>query len=363
LRAHALPQDIVARLGGDEFAVLRCAPVLGAEELSGLAEDLIQAISVPIEVGEYQVTVGLSVGIALATSDSLEADKLFKCADLALYRAKKDGRETFRFFETSMDEAVEERRKLGLALAGALANGGFSLHYQPLVDAATGRIHGFEALLRWEHPTRGMVPPSVFIPIAEESGLIAPIGDWVVRAACAEAMRWRPDLRVAVNISPVQLQRGCLAQTVVAALAASGLPASRLELEVTESALLGGEDFISQTLIDLRRLGVKIALDDFGTGYSSLSYLCRFAVDRIKIDRSFIERLCDPNSVAVVNAIIGLGRQLGMDITAEGIETQEQLDILRAAGCGEVQGYLFSAPRPAHELPLLLAASEDRKVA
>jgi PAS domain S-box-containing protein len=367
--------DIVARLGGDEFAILRVGaggetqarrdddetPPGDFEALRGLAEDLIEAIGRPIVIDGETASVGLSIGVAVAPPEGIAGDKLFKNADLALYRAKKEGRETFRFFEPAMLVEADERRRLEAALRRALANGEFDLHYQPFVDIATGRVTGFEALARWRHPERGLVPPQAFIALAEETGLIVALGEWVLRAACAEAATWPSDLRVAVNISPVQLQRGFLAESVVSALAASGLPARRLELEVTESALLQAEEQVTRVLNDLRTLGVRAAIDDFGTGYSSLGYLCKFPIDRIKIDRSFIQRLSDATAAAVVHAIIGLGRQLGMAVTAEGIETPEQLEMVREAGCAEVQGFFFSPPRSIRDIHDMLAGDGLRR--
>jgi diguanylate cyclase (GGDEF)-like protein/PAS domain S-box-containing protein len=347
--------DVVARLGGDEFAVLRIAERGGTEALRGFAEDLIETIGLPIVIDGQKANVGLSVGVALAPPEGTAAETLFKYADLALYRAKKDGRETFRFFEPVMLAEADERRRLEAALRCALANGEFTLHYQPFVDVKTGLVTGFEALARWRHPERGTVSPQIFIPLAEETGIIVALGEWVLRTACAEASTWPSDLRVAINVSPVQLQRGFLAESVVSALAASGLPARRLELEVTESALLQAEEHVTRALNGLRGLGAQIAIDDFGTGYSSLGYLCEFPVDRIKIDRSFVRRLSDPKAAAVVQAIIGLGRQLGMAVTAEGIEIPEQLETLRRAGCAEAQGFLFSHPRPVSDLGKMIA--------
>ena len=359
LRACVGAGDVVARLGGDEFGLLRTGASGDRAGLAALATELIAAVGRPVVLEGQRATVGLSVGIALAPLHGSVADELCRNADMALYEAKRDGRETFRFFEDSMTGAAEERRRRESALRRALGGGEFELHYQPLVDAGSGSTKGFEALLRWNDPVLGMVPPSAFIPLAEETGLIVPIGEWVLRTACAEAARWAGDLRISVNVSPVQLQRGSLADTVISALAASGLPAGRLELEVTEGALLSAQDGVKRTLAGLRSLGVRIALDDFGTGFSSLSYLCRFPVDRIKIDRSFVEILSDPHSAVIVRAIIGLGGQLGMAVTAEGVETDEQLDWLRSAGCPEVQGFLFSRARPAADLTPFLVRSDD----
>ena len=356
LRSCVRTEDTVARLGGDEFAILYVGGADPVNEAALLAARLIAAVEPPVNLDGKSARVGISIGIALAPADGKEGDKLFKCADLALYRAKNDGRNTFRFFEPRMDDEVEERRCLEALLRNALATGEFSLHYQPIVEAKTTTIIGFEALLRWTSVERGPISPTVFIPLAEESGLIVPIGRWVLQAACAEAARWPDHLKVAVNISPVQFRRPELVEDVFSALAMAGLQARRLEVEATESMLLDSNDDLLHTMQNLRTLGVKIALDDFGTGYSSLSYLCRFPFDRIKIDRSFVAGLEDPNSAAIINAVIGLGRQFGMSVTAEGVETEEQLEALRSAGCAELQGYYFSRPCAAADLPALLAS-------
>jgi EAL domain-containing protein (putative c-di-GMP-specific phosphodiesterase class I) len=270
---------------------------------------------------------------------------------MALFRAKADGRATSRFFESGMDARMQARRALEIDLRKALAEGQLELFYQPLVDLKADQVSGFEALLRWNHPVRGMVPPMEFIPLAEEIGLILPIGDWVLRQACAEAAAWPDHIKVAVNLSPNQFRSRSLVQTVVGALASSGLPAGRLELEITETVLLQENDQNLAILHQLRGLGVRISMDDFGTGYSSLSYLRSFPFDKIKIDRSFVKDLpLSSDCVAIIRAVAGLGSSLGVTTLAEGVETVEQLDRLRAEGCDEVQGFLFSRPRPAREL-------------
>ena len=276
---------------------------------------------------------------------------------MALYRAKSDGRGAFRFFEPEMDARMQTRRVLELDLRQALAAGEFELHYQPLVTVATARITGFEALIRWNHPTRGLVPPMEFIPLAEEIGLIVPIGEWVVRQACAEAAGWPDDIRIAINLSPVQFKSSNLIPTIVSALANSGVAPSRLELEITEGVLLQSSETTLKTLHQLRALGLRISMDDFGTGYSSLSYLRSFPFDKIKIDRSFVADL-DKNTdcASIVHAVTFLGASLGMSTTAEGVETAEEFERLRADGCTEVQGYLFSPPQPATEVARLLGA-------
>jgi diguanylate cyclase (GGDEF)-like protein len=354
LRALVGPTDIVARLGGDEFAIVQMSvdqPV-GA---TTLAARLIREISETYVVQGHQIVIGASVGIAVAPNDGTDPDRLLKNADLALYRAKEDGRGTYRFFEAGMDAKMQARRRLEVELRKALALGEFEVFYQPLVNLKTNRVGGFEALLRWRSPGRGLVPPGEFIPLAEEIGLINAIGAWVLKQACTEAAGWPDEIKVAVNLSPVQFKRGTVVLDVIAALGASGLPAHRLELEITETVLLQDTEATLSILNQLRALGARISMDDFGTGYSSLSYLRKFPFDKIKIDQSFIRDLSDqPDSVAIVRAIAGLGSTLGIATTAEGVETDEQLEKVRAEGCTEVQGYLFSKPRPANELGALL---------
>jgi len=301
------------------------------------------------------VVVGASVGIAIAPGDGDHPDELLKNADMALYRAKSDGRRLYRVFEREMDARLQARRALELDLRKALADGQFELYYQPVVNVARRQVSGFEALIRWNHPQRGVVLPAEFIPLAEEIGLIQAIGEWVLRQACAEAASWPDDIRIAINLSAAQFKTRNLVQTVVHALAASGLPAGRLELEVTESILLHDSETILSTLHQLHELGVRISMDDFGTGYSSLSYLRSFPFDTIKIDRTFVEELPERSDcAAIVRAVAGLGDSLGMLTTAEGVETEDQLARLQAEGCEEVQGYLFSRPVPAKALPGLI---------
>jgi predicted signal transduction protein with EAL and GGDEF domain len=341
-------EDTLGRLGGDEFAVLQSGDATPATARA-LAERLLEAVSEPYALAGRSVSVGLSVGIALSPRDGADADGLFKNADLALYRAKMAGRNTFRFYEPAMDEAQQERQALELDLRQALARGEFTLDYQPLLDLASGRISGCEALVRWHHRTRGMIPPGAFIPLAEETKLIVPLGEWVLREACREAATWDRPMRVSVNVSAIQFRQAGLVQSVAGALSASGLPAERLELEITETVLINEGEAL-RTLHQLRALGVRIALDDFGTGYSSLSYLRRFPFDKIKIDRSFVKEIDNPDTAAIVRAMVGLGSRLGIAITAEGIETQAQLDQVRAEGCTEAQGYFISRPGPAREV-------------
>jgi predicted signal transduction protein with EAL and GGDEF domain len=304
----------------------------------------------------HQAIVGASIGIALFPNDGRSADQLLMNADIALYGAKAQGRGTFRYFEPEMDARMKARRSLELDLWKAVEEESFEVYYQPVIGLAANGVRGFEALLRWRHPRRGMVSPADFIPLAEETGLIVRLGEWVLRQACREAAGWPRDIRIAVNLSPVQFRTPGLAQVVFSALAASHLDATRLELEITEAVLLQDSPVVLQTLHQLKDYGVRIAMDDFGTGYSSLSYLRSFPFDKIKIDQSFVRGLGSAgDSVPIVRAVTGLGTDLGMTTTAEGVETREQLEILRAQGCNEVQGYLFSAAVPAGEIADLLA--------
>jgi diguanylate cyclase (GGDEF)-like protein len=347
--------DTLARLGGDEFAVLQVTPEQPNNAVA-LAARLIEAASAPFNLDGHQVTISASIGIAIAATDAADADQLFKAADTALSRAKKDGHGSYRFFETGMDTLLQMRRALELDLRKALANGEFELYYQPLVNVERGEISGFEALIRWNHPERGLISPVDFIPLAEETALIGPIGEWVLHQACAEAMKWPGETSVAVNLSPVQFKMRNLSEMVMSALAQSGLPARRLELEITEAVLLADTKSTLETLHQLRNSGVRIAMDDFGTGYSSLSYLRSFPFDKIKIDQSFLHDLAsNAGSRAIIRAVVGLGSSLGMTTACEGVETQEELDYLKREGCTEAQGYFFSKPKPAGDLPELLS--------
>jgi diguanylate cyclase (GGDEF)-like protein len=354
LRQCVRDNDIVARLGGDEFAIVQTGSAEPTDATT-LAARLIETISTPYELDGHQVVVGLSIGIAVAPNDGLDPDQLLKNADIALYRAKADGRGTYRFFEPEMDARMQARRTLELDLRKASANGEFELFYQPQVDVQTRRINGFEALLRWHHPQRGMVTPSDFIGLAEDTGLIVPLGAWVLQQACTEAATWPRDIKVAVNLSPVQFKSKNLLPVIVSALAKSGLSPGRLELEITESVLLQDSDATLTMLHQMRDLGLKISMDDFGTGYSSLSYLRKFPFDKIKIDQSFIREMSGNDSLAIVRAVTAMGTSLGIVTTAEGVETFEQFEQLKLEGCNEVQGYLFSPPRPASEVKELLS--------
>ena len=352
--------DTVARLGGDEFAIVQNgARPTDATELAG---QVIEALSEPFEVLGHQVNIGTSIGIAMAPADGREPDQLLRNADMALYRAKAEGRSTYHFFQPEMDAQMQERRRLELDLRKALLADQFELYYQPLVNIASGHVTGFEALVRWNHPERGVVGPDQFIPVAEDIGLIVPLGDWVLKQACRDAARWPGKLTVAVNLSAAQFRNPMLALSVVSALAHSGLAATRLELEITETVLLQDDQSVLNALHDIRQLGVRICMDDFGTGYSSLSYLRSFPFDKIKIDRSFIKELGKEQSdcVAIIRAVTRLGSSLGMITTAEGVETKEQLEILRAEGCIQAQGYLFSRPKPVAEVPAIIRALKPR---
>jgi predicted signal transduction protein with EAL and GGDEF domain len=320
-----------------------------------MAAALVEILSEPYQVHGHELVIGTSIGIAVGPKDGEDADTLLKCADLALYRAKAEGRQTFRFFAPEMETDLRARRALERDLRKALADEEFTLAYQPIVSLATNDVCAFEALLRWKHPEHGFIPPDKFIPVAEEMGLIVPITEWVLRTACSEACKWPESIRVAVNLSSVQFRRRHPLQPVINALAASKLPANRLEVELTESLFLQAEASTIDALNQLRAFGVRIAMDDFGTGYSALSYLRTFPFDKIKIDRSFINALEEHDSEAIVELIIKLGSKLNISTVAEGVETAEQLSRLRQLGCSEVQGYLFSRPVPATEVPDVIA--------
>jgi diguanylate cyclase (GGDEF)-like protein/PAS domain S-box-containing protein len=355
LRERVSGGNLAARLGGDEFAViLGDAPSLN--EVSDFAARLIQALSAPYEIDGHELVIGASIGIALAPSDGASSEELMKNADMALYRAKEEGGGVHHFFEKEMDLQAQKRRDMEHDLRHAYVQGEFELHYQPLVEVATNTISGFECLLRWRHPDKGMISPADFIPVAEDIGLIVPLGEWVLREACREAAGWPDGIKVAVNLSPVQFRSRNLVQVVIQALAQSGLAPERLELEITESILLAETEANLAILHQLRGLGIRISMDDFGTGYSSLSYLRSFPFDKIKIDRSFVKDLAQRSDcLAIVRAISGLGKSLNIITTAEGVETSDQLDWLRAEGCNQVQGFLFSPARPASEIAGLLA--------
>jgi diguanylate cyclase (GGDEF)-like protein len=356
LRGCIRETDTIARLGGDEFAIVQRASDPAADSIV-LATRIQEAIKEPFDLDGHHVLTGASIGIAIAPQDGENPDQLPKNADLALYRAKSEDRGTYRFFEPEMDRRMQERRSLERDLRNALVNGEFVLHYQPLVNLERNEICGFEALLRWNNAERGSIPPADFIPLAEDTGLIVPLGEWVLRQACTEAAAWPRHLKIAVNISAAQFKARNLADVVVRTLAITGMAPSRLELEITESAMLQDQDGAFSTLTRLHDLGVRIALDDFGTGYSSLSNLRKFPFDKIKIDRSFVSDLSAANvdALAVVRSVAQLGVSLGMATTAEGVETEEQLERVRAEGCTEMQGYFICPPCPAKEIEELIS--------
>lgn len=352
------PDDMVARLGGDEFAVMSTSA--SKANLTALADRILAALRLPLYYGDQKISTDASIGIAIAPTDGKNVEELLRAADLAMYAAKGDGRRTFRFFVADLDTKARLRQQIEMDLRHALTNGEFELHYQPLVDLKSGIVTGCEALLRWRHPKRGLISPDDFIPIAEHSGMIIEIGEWVLRTACREAATWPAQVRIALNISPVQFSSKVLALNVVAALAESGLSPDRLELEITETVLIGDDEQALLVLAQLRELGVRIALDDFGTVYSSLSYLHRFPFDKIKIDRSFIKSIGESDdTLPIVKAVVDIASARRMITTAEGVETQEQHDALRALGCNQMQGYLFSPAVPASKLRPLLRMSED----
>jgi diguanylate cyclase (GGDEF)-like protein len=350
--------DFIARIGGDEFAVVQ-TDVSQPEQCSQLASRIVELVSRPYDIDGRHIVIGTSIGIAVAPSDGANPDLLLKNADMALYLAKGDGRGTHRFFEREMDKRLQTRRALELDLRKALANGEFEVYYQPILYLQTGKVSGFEALVRWNHPERGMIPPLDFIPLAEETGLILPLGEWVLRTACAHAAKWPQAIGVAVNLSAMQFKGRNLVQLTLNALAAAGLPSSRLELEITESVLLQDETHVLGLLHQLREIGVRISMDDFGTGYSSLAYLRNFPFDKIKIDRSFVrDMLVRKDCQAIVRAVVGLARSLGITTIIEGIETKEQLAGAKADGCDEGQGYLFAKPMPEPKVAEFLAERE-----
>ncbi|MBW4091895.1 MAG: bifunctional diguanylate cyclase/phosphodiesterase [Proteobacteria bacterium] len=364
LRTALRGSDLPARLDGDEFAVL-VGEGTAMDELDGLARRLMDGLGRPYLLAGQPVTIGLSAGIARAPEDGLVADTLLRCASSALHAAKTAGKGRCAAFMPEMHARSETRRRMETDLRRAFALRQFSLHYQPQVDVSSNCLFGFEALLRWQHPTRGAVSPAEFVPLAEEMGMMAPIGAWVLATACKEAAGWPAPIGVAVNVSALQFEEGDLMAAVREALSRSGLAPHRLEIEVTESALLANPDATMAMLRQLRESGVRIAMDDFGTGYSSLTRLQSFPFDKIKIDRSFVSGARGvAEGRAIVRAITGLGASLGMRTIAEGVETLEQLERVRAEGCTEVQGYLFGRPVPAADLPAVIAgfASEPMPV-
>jgi len=354
LRGCVKATDFVARLSGDEFAIIQ-TEVEKSADIIDLVAQIYRAIRQPYECLGHLVTTDASIGIALAQKNGIDLDQILQNADLAMYDAKAAGRRTYRFFEPDMDERVKARGVLEMDLRQAILDGGFEIYYQPVVDLRSNQISGCEALLRWRHPRRGMISPVEFIPVAEETGLINQLGEWVLTTACVEAATWPDNIKLAVNVSPVQFRSDTLALKVVAALAASGLSAGRLELEITEAVLMRDDEAALAILHQLRALGVRIALDDFGTGYSSLSYLQRFPFDKIKIDRCFVAGIAEPGgSSSIIQAVMVIAAARNMTTTAEGVETDQQKELLRELGCTQMQGYLFSPAKTAAEVRQLL---------
>jgi diguanylate cyclase (GGDEF)-like protein len=363
LKACVRETDVVARLGGDEFAIVQTG-IESTEDVTRLVTRVYEEIREPHDCLSHQITTDASIGIALAPQDGADLDQLLKSADLAMYGAKADGRRTYRFFEPGMDERVKARHLLELDLRQAVKDSALEIHYQPTVDLRTHEVIGCEALLRWRHPERGMISPAEFIPIAEETGLINPLGDWVLATACAEAAKWPEDVTLAVNVSPIQLNSQTLVLRIIGALAVSGLSPQRLEIEITEAVLIRDDESALAILHQLRELGIRIALDDFGTGYSSLSYLQRFPFDKIKIDRCFISDVADPDgSASIVEAVVNIATARNMLTTAEGVETPRQMELLAALGCSQMQGYLFSPAKTAAEIGQLFRSRSKAAMA
>ncbi|MEE1655927.1 EAL domain-containing protein [Microvirga sp. CF3062] len=356
-------RNLISRFGGDEFAILQTG-ISRPDESSALASRVVEALRAPFSVNGQEIFIGTSIGIALPQGP-VTSSQILKHADMALYHAKADGRGTFRFFETDMDAQLQARRALEVDLRKAMTAGEFELFYQPQINIKANEIGGYEALLRWRHPERGLISPAEFIPVMEDTGLISPLGDWIIEQACRDAATWPRNIHVAVNLSPVQFRSRGIVQSVGRALAASGLDPERLELEITESVLLQDTEMTVSMLHQLRQLGVRIAMDDFGTGYSSLSYLRSFPFDKIKIDQSFVREMSQrADCLAIVRSVANLGASLGMPTVAEGIETEDQLRQVQSAGCTDVQGFYFGRPRPAGDLVHTLAAlRQDARVA
>jgi diguanylate cyclase (GGDEF)-like protein/PAS domain S-box-containing protein len=363
LRSCVRETDTIARLGGDEFAIIQTA-IDQPGDAAALADRIQEAIRAPFDLGGLHAVTNVSIGISLAPANATLSTELMKQADMALYRAKAAGRNTYRFFEPEMDTSMKARRRIESDLRDAVVNGGLELHYQPIIRLADNTIVGAEALVRWRHPELGMLSPAEFIPVAEESGLIVALGEWVLRQACSDAAKWPAGIKVAINLSPTQFKNRMLMQTIVSALGTSGLPPGRLELEITEELLLQDDENTVTRLRQLRELGVEIVMDDFGTGYSSLNYLRRFPLDKIKIDQAFIGGLSEGNAVsnAIVQAVVRIAKVLRVRTTAEGIETEEQLTLVKKLGCTEAQGYLFSRPKPVEEMVRLFPRPVEQHV-
>ncbi len=364
LRACLRDTDVVGRLGGDEFAIIQNS-VMDEKDITNLVNRVFDAVRTQYDLDGRQLNINTSIGVSVAPTDGCDPEQLLRNADLAMYRAKADGRGTCRFFEPEMERRVKARLKLEFELRQAIMGEEFELYYQPLLSLRQNRISGCEALLRWHHPTRGLISPAEFISLAEETGLIAVLGEWVLKAACAAATSWPDDVKVAVNVSPIQFKDKNLVQMVVNALKATGLPGRKLVLEITEAVLLDDDEAVLIALHQLRELGIQIALDDFGTGYSSLSYLRRFPFDKIKIDRFFIKDVLDnESSRSIIEAVVNIANSANITTVAEGVETEQQLKVLRKLGCTEIQGYLFSTPLTAPEiLPLLQRTLPERQAA
>jgi diguanylate cyclase (GGDEF)-like protein len=349
LEASFRSVDLVARFGGDEFLILM-TPTPDVVDLDSVSNRLIAALSAPYEIAEHTIVISACIGVASAPRDGVTADEIIKNADMALYHAKAQGRGCFRRFSPSMDEQAQRKRQIESDLRQALVNDELEVFYQPIVDIRTGRANAFEALLRWRHPSQGLISPAVFVPVAEETGMIVEIGEWVLNRACRDAASWPDNIRVAVNFSAIQFRRSNICDVIMRALAFSGLAANRLEVEVTETIVIQDTEATLLIFRELAALGVRLALDDFGTGYSSLSYLNRFPFDKIKIDRAFVKDLNDPKSLAVITAVMHLAKDLGMSLVVEGVETSSQLALLTARGVHEIQGFLFSRPAPLSDI-------------
>jgi diguanylate cyclase (GGDEF)-like protein len=361
LRGCLRETDMAARIGGDEFAIVQTG-INSPANAAVLARRLRETICAPYNLNGHAAIIDTSIGIALAPGDGTTPDDIMKNADMALYRAKGDGRGVYRFFEPEMDAVMQRRRSLELAMRNALQSGEFELYYQPVINVSDNTVSSCEALIRWHHPERGLIQPVEFVPLAEEIGMIVPIGEWVIRKACSDAASWPRAIKVAVNLSPTQLLNANLLTIIQEALVAAQLPADRLEIEITEAVLMQSTEATLASLRRLRDLGVQIALDDFGTGYSSLSYLRRFPFDKLKIDRSFIGSLGEgTESLNIVRAVAGLARSLDMTTTAEGVETEDQLEQIRELGCTQLQGYLISPPVPLADLARLFIREAPAK--
>ena len=360
LRERVDANVTVARFGGDEFAII-LSGLAKIGDAAFLAQNIGEAVRAPYDLFGYAIRTDTSIGIAVGPDDGNDPDELLKKADMALYRAKTDGRGTYRFFEPEMDACIKARRTLENELRTALAKGEFILHYQPILNLPNNVVSCCEALVRWQHPERGLISPAEFISVAEEIGLIVPLGEWVLRKACADAANWPSDVKVAVNLSPIQIGSVNLVPTVINALASAGLPASRLELEITESVVMQNTAAMLTTLHRLHELGMKISMDDFGTGFSALSYLRQFPFNKLKIDRSFIMDLSHDEALAIVRAVTTMAKSLGMITTAEGVETSDQLAQVRMLGCTEVQGFFISRPLPIEKIGRVIAEYAPRK--